>query len=69
MVITQSNKFVAGVHDRMPVMLEAKDFEQWEHGYVKDAAALMRERAAELASVETREQLARPTMMRVRSSQ
>ena len=25
----------------MPVILEAKDFEQWEKGNVKDAAALM----------------------------
>lgn len=42
MVITDSNKFVAEVHDRMPVILEAKDFEQWEQGDVKDAAALMK---------------------------
>jgi putative SOS response-associated peptidase YedK len=41
MVITEPNKFVAEVHDRMPVILEAKDFEQWEHGDAKDAAALM----------------------------
>jgi putative SOS response-associated peptidase YedK len=42
MVITESNKFVAEVHDRMPVILEAKDFEQWERGGTKDAAALMK---------------------------
>jgi putative SOS response-associated peptidase YedK len=42
MVITQSNKFVAEVHDRMPVILEAKDFEQWERGDPADAAALMK---------------------------
>src|SRR5215470_16755222 len=42
MVITEPNKFVAEVHDRMPVILEAKDFEQWESGDAKDAAALMR---------------------------
>jgi putative SOS response-associated peptidase YedK len=30
---------VAEVPDRMPVILEAKDFEQWERGDVKDAAA------------------------------
>jgi putative SOS response-associated peptidase YedK len=41
MVITEPNRFVAEVHDRMPVILEPKDFEQWEHGEVKDAAALM----------------------------
>ena len=42
MVITEPNKFVAEVHDRMPVILEAKDFEQWERGALKDAAALMK---------------------------
>ena len=42
MVITEANKFVAEVHDRMPVILEAADFEQWERGEVKDAAALMK---------------------------
>jgi putative SOS response-associated peptidase YedK len=42
MVITEPNKFVAEVHDRMPVILEAKDFEQWEHGDTKDAAAMMK---------------------------
>jgi len=42
MVITEPNKFVADVHDRMPVILEAKDFEQWERGDGKDASALMR---------------------------
>jgi putative SOS response-associated peptidase YedK len=42
MVITQPNKLAAEVHDRMPVILEAKDFEQWEHGDAKDAAALMK---------------------------
>ena len=42
MVITEPNNFVAEVHDRMPVILEAEDFEQWEHGNAKDAAALMK---------------------------
>ena len=42
MVITEPNKFVAEVHDRMPVILEAKDFEQWVEGDAKDAAKLMR---------------------------
>jgi putative SOS response-associated peptidase YedK len=54
MVITEPNKFVAEVHDRMPVILEANDFEQWERGDVKDAAALMKPaagRAAEMAGV------------------
>jgi hypothetical protein len=40
MLITEPNKFVAEFHDRMPVILEAKDFEQWERGDAKDAAAL-----------------------------
>jgi putative SOS response-associated peptidase YedK len=29
MIITEPNKFVAGVHDRMPVILEEKQFEAW----------------------------------------
>ena len=40
MVITEPNKVTAKIHDRMPVILGAKDFEQWERGDV-DAAALM----------------------------
>ena len=42
MVITEPNKFVAEVHDRMPVILEEKNFELWTQGDVKDAANLMR---------------------------
>jgi putative SOS response-associated peptidase YedK len=42
MVIAGPNKFVAEFHDRMPVILEAKDFEQWERGDLKDAAALLK---------------------------
>jgi putative SOS response-associated peptidase YedK len=42
MIIGPANKFVSQIHERMPVILEAKDFEQWEHGDVKDAAALMK---------------------------
>jgi putative SOS response-associated peptidase YedK len=42
MVITEPNKFVAEVHDRTPVILEAKNFEQWERGDTNDAAALMK---------------------------
>ena len=42
MVITEPNKFVAEVHDRMPVILEKKEFEQWERGSAGDAAALMK---------------------------
>jgi putative SOS response-associated peptidase YedK len=42
MVITEPNKFIAEVHDRMPVILESEHFEQWTFGDAKDAAALMR---------------------------
>ena len=42
MVIGEPSKFVSEVHDRMPVILDPKDFEQWERGDVKDAAALMK---------------------------
>jgi putative SOS response-associated peptidase YedK len=42
MVITEPNKVAAEVHDRMPLILEAANFEQWERGDVKDAAALMK---------------------------
>jgi len=48
MVITEANKFVSEVHDRMPVILDAKDFEQWERGDVKDAAALMKPASEEV---------------------
>ena len=42
MVITEPNKFVAEVHDRMPVIRETQDFVPSEHGDPKDAAALMK---------------------------
>jgi len=42
MVVTEPNQLVAEAHDRMPVVLETEDFEQWEQGDVKDAAALMK---------------------------
>jgi putative SOS response-associated peptidase YedK len=29
MIITEPNKFVAEVHDRMPVLLAEKDYEPW----------------------------------------
>ena len=48
MVITEPNKFVGEIHDRMPVILEPKDFDQWERGDVKDAAALMQPAAEDL---------------------
>ena len=42
MVITEPNKLVAEVHDRMPVILEPKDFEAWEKADPKEAAELMK---------------------------
>jgi putative SOS response-associated peptidase YedK len=32
MIITEANPFVAEVHERMPVILEEKDFEPWISG-------------------------------------
>lgn len=32
MIITEANAFVADVHDRMPVILAANDFEAWLRG-------------------------------------
>ena len=32
MIIAEPNKFVAEVHDRMPVLLAEKDFEPWLNG-------------------------------------
>src|SRR5476651_1959170 len=61
MVITRPNKFVAEVHDRMPVILEAKDFEQWERGDMKDAGALMEPAAEDVLQMW-------PVSMRVNSS-
>jgi putative SOS response-associated peptidase YedK len=48
MLITAPNKFVAEVHDRMPVILEAKNFERWEHGSAEEAAALMKPAAEDV---------------------
>jgi putative SOS response-associated peptidase YedK len=48
MVITDANKFVSDIHDRMPVILEAEHFEQWMNGNANDAAALMRPASDEL---------------------
>ena len=41
-VITDANKLAGDIHDRMPVILEPKDFQQWERGDLKDAAVLMK---------------------------
>lgn len=39
MVISEPNGFVPEVHDRIPVILEVKNFEQWELGAPKDTLA------------------------------
>lgn len=61
MVIGAPNAFVAPFHDRMPVILEARDFEQWERGDAKEAAALMRPAGDDVLQ-------ARPVSHRVNSS-
>jgi putative SOS response-associated peptidase YedK len=53
MVITEPNNFVRNIHDRMPVILDKKDFEQWERGDAKDAAALMKPAAEDLLQMRT----------------
>jgi putative SOS response-associated peptidase YedK len=45
MLITEPNDFVAEVHDRMPVVLEAKDFGSWLND---GGAALLRPTANDL---------------------
>jgi putative SOS response-associated peptidase YedK len=42
MVIIEPNKFVGEVHDRLPVVLEADQFDAWLRGDVKDAVELMK---------------------------
>ena len=53
MLITEPNDFVAEVHDRMPVVLESKDFASWLN---EGGAALLRPAANDvlLAGVEAR---------------
>jgi putative SOS response-associated peptidase YedK len=46
MIITEPNKFVAEVHDRMPVLLAEKDFEPWRSGAA--GTELLRPAAGEL---------------------
>ena len=43
MVITEPNKFVADIHDRMPVILERDHFETWVRtDNLREAAELMK---------------------------
>jgi putative SOS response-associated peptidase YedK len=48
MVITEPNAFVGEVMDRMPVVLEPSQLDQWMHGTADEAAALMRPAAEDL---------------------
>ena len=48
MIVTEPNKFVGEVHDRMPVILEQDQFEQWMNGTPDEAAELMNPAAEEL---------------------
>jgi putative SOS response-associated peptidase YedK len=43
MIITEPNRFVAAVHDRMPVLLDEKDYEPWLSG--KDGLELLKSAA------------------------
>jgi putative SOS response-associated peptidase YedK len=42
MIITEPNAFVGEVHDRMPVVLDPHDFDQWMYGTPDEAAQLMK---------------------------
>jgi putative SOS response-associated peptidase YedK len=48
MVITEPNALVGAVMDRMPVVLEPSQFEQWLHGTADEAAALMQPAAEDV---------------------
>jgi putative SOS response-associated peptidase YedK len=48
MVITEPNAFVAQVHDRMPVILEKPQFDQWMNGTPDEAAELMKPAAEDV---------------------
>lgn len=65
-LIGEVNNLVADVHDRMPVILEAGDFEQWEHSEAKGrerADEARRGRAANVAGVGEVNSLGRMGMM------
>ena len=62
MVITEPSKFVADIHDRMPVILELEHFDTWMRtDDLREAAgsdeANRRRRAAKAAGVQAGEQL------------
>jgi putative SOS response-associated peptidase YedK len=41
-VTTEANRFVAGMHDRMPAILAEADVEAWLHGTPEEAQAVLR---------------------------
>jgi putative SOS response-associated peptidase YedK len=55
MLITEPNNFVAEVHDRMPVVLESKDFVSWLQERTSLAQTRGKLRAATLAGVDARQ--------------
>jgi putative SOS response-associated peptidase YedK len=57
-IVTSPNKFVAEVHDRMPVLLAEKDFEPWLSGEsgVELARPATRRYVTAVADVETCQQ-------------
>ena len=56
MIITEPNKFVAEVHDRMPVLLEEKDYEPWLTEGGPHCSRPRRKRAAEVAGFKAGQQ-------------
>ena len=62
MVITAPNKFVADIHDRMPLILEREHFETWMRADdLREAAELMKPSGEEVLQK-------RPVSKRVNSS-
>ena len=47
-LVDRINAFVAEVHDRMPVLLERKQFDTWMKGSVDEATALMKPAAEDV---------------------
>ena len=57
MIITEANDFVAGVHDRMPVLLEEKQVDQWlDNGVVPTSLLKVLKPAASASLRATRQQ-------------
>lgn len=63
MIITEPNKFVSGIHDRMPVILEEKQFDAW-----LDADAVPASLVKMLKPADERVLACHPVSSRVNSS-